>query len=164
MPEITEPLRLAVGSHQAGSGMGCAMNVISWENGDTTITDYPDCADTQLAWYVQLANDKHCTHRDGPYLCSPCSVEVLDLAHRTVGTRGAGDRLGDARFQPIMERYYFTYNILWAAPAQRHRARLAAAHAAIDLFEELTGHKPTPTNPAVTAEAVAKMKETVSAR
>ena len=32
---ITEPLRLATGSHAAGSGQGCAMNVISWENGDT---------------------------------------------------------------------------------------------------------------------------------
>jgi hypothetical protein len=28
---ITEPLRLATGSHKAGSGKGCAMNVISWE-------------------------------------------------------------------------------------------------------------------------------------
>lgn len=37
--KITEPLRLAVGSHSAGSGKGCAMNVISWENGDSTITD-----------------------------------------------------------------------------------------------------------------------------
>ena len=36
------PLRLAVGSHKAGSGRGCAMNVISWENGDSRISDMPD--------------------------------------------------------------------------------------------------------------------------
>ena len=47
--DITRPLRLAVGSHSAGSGKGCAMNLISWENGDTTITDLPDCADPMLA-------------------------------------------------------------------------------------------------------------------
>ena len=80
------PLRLAVGSHQAGSGQGCAMNVISWENGDTTITDTPDCADRMLARLVQKVNDGHCTHRDDDLLCPPCSVEVLALAHRTAGT------------------------------------------------------------------------------
>lgn len=85
---IIEPLRLAVGSHKAGSGKGCAMNVISWENGDTTITDLPDCSDEMLARIVQRVNDKICTHRDGDLLCPSCSVKVLDLAHRTVGTAG----------------------------------------------------------------------------
>jgi hypothetical protein len=84
--KITEPLRLAVGPHKAGSGKGCAMNVVSWENGDATITDLPDCADPMLARVVQRVNDRHCTRRDGDLLCAPCSVEVLALAHRTVGT------------------------------------------------------------------------------
>lgn len=87
---MTHPLRLAVGSHKAGSGKGCAMNVISWENGDTKITDYPDCADTILANLVQKLNDSYCTHHDGPFderlLCAKCSIVVLDIAHRTVGT------------------------------------------------------------------------------
>ena len=48
----THPLRLAVGSHRAGTGKGCAMNVISWENGDTTISDMPSCADPMLAHVV----------------------------------------------------------------------------------------------------------------
>jgi hypothetical protein len=82
----TMPLRLAVGSHQAGSGKGCAMNVISWENGDTTISDMPSCADPMLARIVQRVNDRHCTHRQGDMLCAPCSIEVLTLAFRTVGT------------------------------------------------------------------------------
>src|SRR5678815_5524253 len=84
------PLRLATGSHQAGSGKGCAMNLISWENGDTRITDMPDCADPMLARIVQRVNDTICTHRDGDLLCPTCSMLVLDLAHRTVGTSGHG--------------------------------------------------------------------------
>jgi hypothetical protein len=86
MPEICEPLRLAVGSHQAGSGKGCAMNVISWENGDQMISDMPACADPMLARIVQRVNDTYCIHRDGDLLCAPCSMDVLSLAHRTVGT------------------------------------------------------------------------------
>ena len=86
MSAVDHPLRLAVGSHQAGTGMGCAMNVISWESGDTTITDLPACVDRVLALIVQRVNDKICTHRDGDLLCPACSVKVLDLAHRIVGT------------------------------------------------------------------------------
>lgn len=86
MTNIQHPLRLAVGSHQAGSGQGCAMNVVSWESGDTTITDMPACADRVLARIAQRVNDMICTHRDGDLLCPSCSVLVLDLAHRTVGT------------------------------------------------------------------------------
>jgi hypothetical protein len=83
---VDHPLRLAVGSHQAGSGKGCAMNVVSWESGDSTITDLPACADRVLARIVQRVNDSICTHRDGDLLCPTCSVKVLDLAHRIVGT------------------------------------------------------------------------------
>src|SRR5690606_16378759 len=83
---ITSPLRLAVGSHKAGSGKGCAMNVLSWENGDTTITDLPACSDPMLSLIVQRVNDTICDHCDGDLLCPECSIKVLDLAHRTVGT------------------------------------------------------------------------------
>jgi hypothetical protein len=83
------PLRLAAGSHEAGSGKGCAMNVISWESGDTTITDLPACTDPMLAWVVQNINDHMCSHRDGDLLCPACSIKVLALAHRTVGTGSA---------------------------------------------------------------------------
>lgn len=86
MNEITSPLRLSVGSHAAGTGRGCAMNVVSWENGDTTITDFPACSDRFLARLVQRVNDSICTHRDGDLLCPECSAIVLNLAHRTVGT------------------------------------------------------------------------------
>ena len=88
---LDHPLRLAVGSHSAGSGKGCAMNVISWESGDTTITDLPACADPLLAELVQRVNDTICTHRDGDLLCPACSQVALRLAHRTVGTGGPLD-------------------------------------------------------------------------
>jgi hypothetical protein len=44
LDRITHPLRLARGSHQPGSGKGCAMNVISYTNGDECITDFPTCS------------------------------------------------------------------------------------------------------------------------
>jgi hypothetical protein len=84
--KITEPLRLAVGSHPAGSGRGCAMSVISWESGDTRNTDMPECVDPLLARIVQTVNDTYCKHPGTQFLCPECSVEVLALAHRTVGT------------------------------------------------------------------------------
>lgn len=93
------PLRLAVGSHSAGSGYGCAMNMVSWENGDTFITDLPRCSDFGLSNVVQGVNDLFCCHatkewytalsgneREVKVLCAECSVKVLALAHRTVGT------------------------------------------------------------------------------
>ena len=83
------PLRLAVGSHKAGSGRGCAMNVISWENGDSRISDMPDCTHPFLSRVVQRLNDSICEQRDGGLLCADCSVIVLGLAHRTV-TRTVG--------------------------------------------------------------------------
>lgn len=82
---ILEPLQLAAGSHQPGSGKGCAMNVISWENGDTTITDFPSCSDPLLARMVQIVNDVFANPMTG-MLDSDASMKVLDLGHATVGT------------------------------------------------------------------------------
>ena len=90
MSTINPPLRLAVGSHQPGSGKGCAMNVISWENGDSEITDAPGCVEPVLAVMIQVVNDWFCIHdgiEDTGLLCPACSVQVLALAHCTVGTK-----------------------------------------------------------------------------
>ena len=85
LDRITHPLRLARGSHQPGSGKGCAMNVISYINGDTEITDYPACSAAPLSRLVQMVNDTLADPDDG--LLSPeDSVLVLDLGWRTVGT------------------------------------------------------------------------------
>src|SRR5438270_4328830 len=87
LDRITHPLRLAAGSHQPGSGKGCAMNVISYINGDTKITDYPECSARPLARLVQSLNDRLA----GPdsFLSPDNSVIVLDLGWQTVGTAGA---------------------------------------------------------------------------
>ena len=83
---MNNPPRLSVGSHEKGSGKGCAMNVVSWENGDRKITDFPECADRFLARVVQRFNDNYCIHRQNDLICASCSVIILKFAHRTVGT------------------------------------------------------------------------------
>lgn len=93
--DFTAPPRLAVGSHPHSTTYMCAMNVLSWENGDKRITDMPSCTPRPLASMVQLVNDRLCTHiteetdpRTGEnirVLCAPCSVTMLRLAHNTVG-------------------------------------------------------------------------------
>ncbi|AFL47969.1 hypothetical protein AVANI_62 [Mycobacterium phage Avani] len=89
LDRITHPLRLAQGSHQPGSGKGCAMNVISYINGDTKITDYPECSARPLASLVQMCNDR-LAGPDG-FLSAENSVLVLDLGWQTVGTAGVPD-------------------------------------------------------------------------
>ena len=84
LDRITHPLRLARGSHQPGSGKGCAMNVISYINGDAKITDYPECSARPLARMVQALNDR-LAGPDG-FLSPENSVIVLDLGWLTVGT------------------------------------------------------------------------------
>lgn len=86
LDRITHPLRLAAGSHQPGSGKGCAMNVISYINGDTKITDFPECSARPLARMVQSLNDR-LAGSDG-FLSPENSVIVIDLGWMTVGTAG----------------------------------------------------------------------------
>lgn len=84
LDRITHPLRLARGSHQPDSGKGCAMNAISYINGDEQITDFPATSARPLASFVQLCNDL-LAGPDG-YLSPEDSLMVLDLGWLTVGT------------------------------------------------------------------------------
>jgi len=86
---ITHPLRLAMGSHSPGSGKGCAMNVISYINGDAQVTDFPTCSARPLSLLVQSTNDL-LAGADG-YLSPEHSVVALDLAWQTVGTADVPD-------------------------------------------------------------------------
>ena len=86
---ITHPLRLAKGSHQPGSGKGCAMNVISYINGDAQVTDFPACSARPLAALVQSCNDL--LARPDGYLSPENSVIALDLGWQTVGTADVPD-------------------------------------------------------------------------
>lgn len=89
LDRITHPLRLAKGSHQPGSGKGCAMNVISYINGDTHITDFPECSARPLAAFVQVCNDL-LAGPDG-YLSPENSLLALELGWQTVGTADVDD-------------------------------------------------------------------------
>src|SRR4029077_10383232 len=89
LDRITNPLRLARGSHQPGSGKGCAMNVISYINGDEQITDFPATSARPLAAFVQLCNDL-LAGPDG-YLSSQDSVLAIDLGWQTMGTADVVD-------------------------------------------------------------------------
>ncbi|BDB39751.1 MULTISPECIES: hypothetical protein [Mycobacterium] len=84
LDRITHPLRLARGSHQPGSAKGCAMNVISFINGDEQITDFPATSARPLAAFVHLCNDQ-LAGPDG-YLAPDDAVIALDLGWLTVGT------------------------------------------------------------------------------
>ena len=86
LDRITHPLRLAKGSHRPASGEGCAMNVISYINGDAQVTDFPTCSARPLSLLVQSSNDL-LAGPDG-YLSPDNSVVALDLAWQTVGTAG----------------------------------------------------------------------------
>ena len=85
---ITDPLRLARGSHQPESGKGCAMNAISYINGDARITDFPVTSARPLASFVQVCNDL-LAGPDG-YLSPEDSLVVLELGWLTVGTACVG--------------------------------------------------------------------------
>lgn len=89
LERITHPLRLARGSHQPESGKGCAMNAISYINGDAQITDFPATSARPLASFVQLCNDL-LAGPDG-YLSPEDSFVVLDLGWLTVGTADVAD-------------------------------------------------------------------------
>lgn len=84
LERITHPLRLASGSHHTGSAKGCAMNVISYINGDEQITDFPATSARPLAAFVQLCNDQM-AGPDG-YLAPQDAMTALDLGWLTVGT------------------------------------------------------------------------------
>src|SRR5438270_5889894 len=88
---ISNPLRLARGSHQPVSGKGCVMNVISYINGDEHITDFPATSARPLASFVQLCNDL-LAESDG-YLSPENSLLVLDLGWLTVGTADVADAI-----------------------------------------------------------------------
>lgn len=83
--------RLAVGSHSSGSGKACVMNAVSYLNGDTRITDMPDCAYPLLSRIALKINDTICTHRDGDLLCNECSHDMWMLGARIIGTASAVD-------------------------------------------------------------------------
>jgi hypothetical protein len=89
LDRITHPLRLARGSHQPGSGKGCAMNAISYICGDPEISDFPERSARPLAAFVQTCSDR-LAGPDG-YLSPEDSLVALELGWETMGTADVAD-------------------------------------------------------------------------
>jgi hypothetical protein len=120
---ITHPLRLAKGSHQPGSGKGCAMNVISYINGDAQVTDFPTCSARPLSLLVQSCNDL-LAGPDG-YLSPENSVLALDLAWQTVGTADIPDTVVHEWIAELLTSP--TWGVLRYAKITAHKAILDVA-------------------------------------
>lgn len=129
LDRITHPLRLAKGSHQPGSGKGCAMNVISYINGDTHITDFPATAARPLAAFVQLCNDL-LAGPDG-YLSSESSVLALELGWQTVGTTDVADTIIHAWIAELLT------NPTWGVAQYVENSAAAAIFETADLHRAL---------------------------
>jgi hypothetical protein len=121
---ITHPLRLAKGSYQPGSGQGCAMNVVSYINGDEQITDFPTCSARPLSLFVQASNDL-LAGPDG-YLSPDHSVLALELAWQTVGTADVPDTVVHAWVAELLTNP--TWGVL-------RYAKISAVKAIVDIAE-----------------------------
>ncbi|HME17296.1 MAG TPA: hypothetical protein VKG83_17970 [Mycobacterium sp.] len=124
LDRITRPLRLARGSHQPGSGKGCAMNVISYTNGDEFITDFPTCSARPLAVVVQACNDL--LAGSSGYLSPERSVLAIELAWQTVGTAGVADAVVHAWLAELLT------NPVWGVVQY---ARITEVKAILDIAE-----------------------------
>jgi hypothetical protein len=124
LDRITHPLRLAQGSHQPGSGKGCAMNAISYINGDTAITDFPTCSARPLAILVQSCNDL--LAGPGGYLSPENSVLALELAWQSVGTADVADTVVHAWLAELLA------NPIWGVVQY---AKITAVKAILDIAE-----------------------------
>lgn len=139
LERITNPLQLASGSHEAGTGRGCAMNVISWIMGEPQISDFPECSEPMLAAMVQVMNDRAASipvfddeGQTSHWLLDPEeSVRALDLAWLTVGTAG----------QPLSVRATWLKRIM-ARARERFGHDVASAESLRDAQRLLNDGKP----------------------
>ena len=131
LDRITHPLRLAKGSHQPGSGKGCAMNVISYISGDTHITDFPECSARPLAAFVQVCNDL-LAGSDG-HLSPENSLLALELGWQTVGTADVDDVVMHAWVAELLTNP--TWGVLRYAKRAARYAKSAADKAVLDIAE-----------------------------
>ncbi|GBE65851.1 hypothetical protein MFM001_23130 [Mycobacterium sp. MFM001] len=150
----TPQLRLVAGSHPAGTGTGCAMNAISYANGDTEITDYPACSARPLAAFVQWCNDLLA----GPegYLSCRDGAVALELGWQTVGTADVSDAVIHAWVAELLA------NPIWGVVRY---AKDAAAEAVRDIAElhrkAASGVAPTVTEWSAAHSAVSALKPTL---
>jgi hypothetical protein len=155
LDRITHLLRLAKGSHQPGSGKGCAMNVVSYTNGDGQVTDFPSCSARPLSLLVQSSNDLLA----GPngYLSPEHSVIALDLAWRTAGTADVPDTVVHAWIAELLT------NPVWG---MLQYTKITAHKAILDIAElhraAASGIMPAVTDWDVAARAARAAAETLA--
>lgn len=129
-----QPLQVVAGSHQPGSGKGCAMNVVSYITGDMQITDIPACSARTLAKWIQGLNDMLAGPKF-PYALSPeDAIAVIELGMLTVGTAEL-DSIGssypcypsswDKQQGPLWREMQCRRKNFMAAKAYEHRMRIA---------------------------------------
>jgi hypothetical protein len=106
LDRITHPLRLAKGSHQPGSGEGCAMNAIS-------------CSARPLAILVQSCNDL-LAGLHGYSLSPEDSLLALELGWHTVGTADVADTVIHAWVAELLTNP--TWGVVRYASNRRYRA------------------------------------------
>lgn len=131
------PLRLAVGAHLPGTGFACAMQVLSWEQGDQELSPYPANVAKPLARMVQHVNDTVCAHLtrrlgEPELLCASCSMKVMELGHRTVDTAGMTRR---THWRWVEELLVGEHGILHGAQDLQIRARIREAAEATRMAE-----------------------------
>lgn len=119
--------QLAVGDQGRTSGSACIMNAIAWLEGDSQISDLPDCVWKPLAYLAQAVNDNVCqeghpgrhvkrqAHSEEcpcclgcftshiTYLCPGCSHQMWMIGVRLIGSAGANVQL--AQNQEIYRRW-----------------------------------------------------------
>jgi hypothetical protein len=132
------PLRLAVAAHEPGSGFACAMQVLSWEQGDPNLDPYPANVARPLARMVQHVNDTACAHLTQSFgepelLCASCSMRVMELAHRTVDTAGITRR---SQWRWVHELLVGEHGIIHGSEDPQVRARIREAGEATRTLEE----------------------------
>jgi hypothetical protein len=107
------------------------MNVISYTNGDTHITDFPDCSARPLAAFVQLCNDLLAGPDD--YLSPENSLLALELGWQTVGTADVDDTVMHAWVAELLTNP--TWGVLRYAKSAARYAKSAADRAVLDIAE-----------------------------
>lgn len=107
--------QLAVGDQRHTSGSACIMNAIAWLEGDSQISDLPNCVWKPLAYLAQMVNDNVCqeghpgrhvkrqAHSHITYLCPGCSHQMWMIGVRLIGSAGANVQL--AQNQKIYQRW-----------------------------------------------------------
>ena len=107
------------------------MNVISYINGDTHITDFPACSARPLSAFVQVCNDL-LAGPDG-YLSPENSLLALELGWQTVGTADADDTALHAWVAELLTNP--TWGVLRYAKSAARYAKSAADKAVLDIAE-----------------------------